>query len=105
MEIFYVERVKINIRVRKLLRTPAVELSAILLAISPLDVDKTMKIFWQVLETYPEDQRNNLLKVCSVFPAFLSVLDGNYSDNRVEYVAKFLLGEIHNSQKNIPKPD
>lgn len=96
MENFDAEKIKIQIRVRKLFREPLRELVGRVPAISPQELDKIMAILWQVSGNSLAISRQDFCTISAIFPALLSALEGNFSEDRIKYLAEFTILEAKN---------
>lgn len=93
MENFENEKIKIRIRVRKLFRDPLCNISLLIPQDLNGGMEKCVNIFFDLFCKLPIESRQLLSLLPTFFIAALSVLDGDYSDPRVTFLAEFIISE------------
>lgn len=100
VENFENEKEKIKIAALKILLEPVCDLAKIIDEISQEDRKKYQEIFWNVSEKLPGDYTQIAKNLLRIFPAFLSALSGDYSEDRVIFLAEYVLTEVKYLQQN-----
>lgn len=104
MENFF-EKTKLKIRIRKLFREPLPILLANIPQISGQEIIKFQEIYFEVFAPNPPTYRHHSMPLAGIFPAFLSVLDGDLSEDRIKMLAKIVIEVAEERLVNFGDPD
>jgi hypothetical protein len=91
---------RINILIKEMLSKPLHESVKYIPHVSTTEMQRLMDIFWDAAKNFPSLEYPDLGILSSLFPAALAVLEGSFSEERVKYVAEFMMRE----RRDRPRP-